>query len=115
VNLSAQVIINLVKGDQNIPVDFTITDASSNAVDLSNTSANFKMSAPGSLIDKTNAGCVHLSATGGMTTYTFQARDLDTAGSYIGEIELKYYTGNYSGRDVTVTGIVVDVGPEAPE
>ena len=60
-NLSAQVIINLVRGDQSIPVDFTLTDVSSNPVDLSVTSANFKMSLPSGLMDKVNSGCVYSS------------------------------------------------------
>lgn len=115
INLSAQVTINLIRGDQSIPVDFTITDASSNAVDLSQTSSLFKMALPNGLIDKVNSGCVHQSATGGITTYTFQAADIDTGASYNGEIELNYYTGNYSGRIVTVTGIIVTVSPENPQ
>lgn len=109
--------IYLTQGDNQIPIDFSIFDATNtSAIDLSNTSNNlFKMALPGSMIDTTNSSTTIMSATGGVLRYTFMTADTVNAGAYTAELELYYHAGNASGRNATVPGITVLISPEEPE
>ena len=109
------VTVTLTRNDRVVPVDFHLTDKNDTAVDLSNTSAKFKMAPSGSMIDTVNAGMVNQSAAGGIVRYTFLQPDLANAGTYVGEIALNYVAGNASGRVITARGITVIVGDEQPE
>ena len=95
------VVIQLTRGDQSIPVDFSLTDQNDTAVDLSNTSAKFKMASQGSMIGTVNAGMVNQSAAGGIVRYTFVQADLANAGTYQAECEISYVAGNASGRVIS--------------
>ena len=111
------VVIQLTRGDQSVPVDFSLTDQNDTAVDLSNTSAKFKMAPQGSMIGTVNAGMVNQSAAGGIVRYSFLQSDLANAGTYTAEIEVNYVAGNASGRIISTKegDITVIIGGQRPQ
>ena len=84
------VVIQLTRGDQSVPVDFSLTDQNDTAVDLSNTSGKFKMAQQGSMIGTVNAGMVNQSAAGGIVRYSFTQADLANAGTFQPERQIPH-------------------------
>jgi hypothetical protein len=104
--------IAVVKNDYGYDLEFKLTDAEGNAVDLSGaTSVKVFIAEPGSSTAKVVGTCTVTDATGGLCKYTVQSGDFDTANkTYDVEVEI-----TYSDRVVTAKGVKIVVLPELPE
>jgi len=82
----------LVQNDDKPDFVFTVTDSGGSAVDLTGSSADFHFSLGGSGVLK-NSGhtsCTITDEAGGICKYEWTSGDLDTIGSYEGELQITY-------------------------
>lgn len=89
--------IYLVKGDTLPELNLTITDSNDNdaPIDLTNVTVRLKFRALGSTDIKNTINMTVLSpAADGKVIMQWPAGSLDTAGTFTGEIELEYSSGD---------------------
>ena len=85
--------IKLVKDDTFPPLEFSVIKDGS-PVDLTGSTILFYMKNSSTGTVKVNGGsCTITDATNGKCRYTWGATDLDTAGDYVGEIQITFAGG----------------------
>jgi len=104
--------VNLVQNDYGYDLEFQLSDASGNAVDLTGATAiKVFVAEPGKTTAKIVGDCTVVNATGGLCKYTVVSGDFDEAPKqYDVEIEVTYV-----GKVVTARGTVIKIISELPE
>lgn len=98
--------LELVRSDYGYDLEFSILDASSNAVDLTNSTVKFKVKKYGATALTIDAACNRtVPYTLGIVTYTVQQTDFTAIGKYKGEIEITW-TG---GKVMTATDLEISI------
>jgi hypothetical protein len=83
----------LTRGDKGFDLNFQVLQNDGKIpVDISTATVRFKMALPGASENKIDAVCTVTEAGGpnGECKYTVQSGDLDTADSYVGELEVTF-------------------------
>lgn len=80
--------VPLVQGDTGPTIQFEITDADGEAVDLDGKSVGFAIKRFGDsqAVNPTASGCTIESASGGIASYNFGSDVLSRSGSYFGDV-----------------------------
>ena len=104
--------IEVVQNDYGYDLEFKLTDASGNAVDLTGAvTVKVFIAEAGSSTAKVSGECTVTDASAGLCKYTVEDGDFDTAGkTYMVEVEV-----TYASKVVTARGVVVKVLAELPE
>ncbi len=102
--------VTITKGDNQINIDFALTDADAAVVNLTGAIVTFKMALPEASRLKVDKDCTIISATGGTCRVTLFSTDLDTASTYLAELQITFSTG----RIVTIRDLIVKVAGELP-
>lgn len=104
--------LEVVQNDYGYDLEFELTDAEDNAVDLTgNTSVKVFIAEIDAVLAKVSGTCTVTDATNGLCKYTVEDGDFDVANkTYMVEIEVAY-----SGKIVTAKGITIYVKEELPE
>jgi len=103
--------IKLIRNDKLFDLEFTITDANGNAVNLTDSTVKFKMSAQGADTLKIDAACTITGALAGECKYTVQDGDLDAVEAYDAELEITYT----SGKVITAIAPTIKVVSDLPK
>ena len=98
-------VIKLTKNDVGFNMDFTITDADGDAVDLSSSTVIFRVGGP-SEVPIISGACTGMD-TSGQCSYAIAAGDLDMEGIFQGELQIT--TGT---QIITTKNIEVRIGGE---
>lgn len=87
-------ITYLVQNDNKPDLLFTVTDSDNNAVDLTNCTVDFHFRVAGgdTLKNSGHTTCTITDAGAGECKYEWGNNDLDTVGSYEGELQVTYPT-----------------------
>ena len=99
------------KGDIGIPFEATLTDSDGAAVNLTGASVDFvmRLASPAGTTPKVNADAVVVGTpTNGQVSYTTQAADLNTVGTYFVEWEVTFGGGGvqrYPGDGYNVVAV----------
>ncbi len=101
--------IELFRDDKLFNLSFTVKDVNNAAVNLTNSTIKFKMAAVGESTTKISAGCSIPDAANGQYTYTVQAGDLDTLGTYHAELEITYSGGKIITAGMDEIKVVKDL------
>lgn len=102
--------LELVRNDYGYDLQFSILDASSNAVDLTNSTVKLKVKKYGATSLKIDGTCDRqVPYTDGIVTYTVQQADFDTIGKYKGEIEITWTGGKVMTAADLEISIVADL------
>jgi hypothetical protein len=104
--------IEVVQNDYGYDLEFQLTDASGNPVDLSGaTSTKIFVAEKDATTAKVVGTCVVTDAVNGLFKYTVQDGDFDVGNKdYQVEVEITYPTKVVSGK-----GAIISVLPELPE
>lgn len=94
------VVINLTKSDKIIDLDFTVTDADGDVVDISGSTVAFRVAKPGNTPIISGA-CTGMNVSG-QCTYTIVAGDLSEEGIFDAELEITTGTQIITARDIVV-------------
>lgn len=82
------------RGDQGIPLDLTVYNPDGTIADITGATVKFKMRSTIGTTLKVDAVCTIDDGPNGKCSYTLIAADLDTAGSFIAELEVTFSGGN---------------------
>lgn len=107
----AQTYITVVQGDENYEINFTLTDANGNVLDLTGSTLAFNAQ----LLSDSSvhfAGSMSIvSATDGTCKYTVASTDFPVSGTYNCQIEVNY---SASSEKITFSDIEVVVEDRVP-
>lgn len=101
--------LELVRGDVNYDLEFTIRDAEEALVDLTNSTVKFKCKKYGATSVHINEDCTLAGdPTTGVCYYTVTDGDFDTIGTYRAELEVTW-TG---GKVLTAKDLSIIIEPD---
>lgn len=102
--------INIVQGDAGYPLNFTLTDSSSVAINLTGTTLVFKVQLFNTDVVKFSGNMTIDNAAAGTCHYTVQTTDFDQEGRYKAEISIVYP----SSEVLSFVNIVIVAAPKLP-
>ncbi|MEM3579289.1 MAG: BppU family phage baseplate upper protein [Candidatus Bathyarchaeia archaeon] len=103
--------ITVVQNDYGYNLEFQVTDANGNPVDLTGADVKIFIGKKGAATAKVSGTCTVTNAAQGICQYTVQRGDFNAAPqTYDVELEL-----NYPDRQITARGVTVNVVLELPE
>jgi len=102
--------MRVVQDDYGYDLNFTITDSSGSALDLTDGTITFKMALNDATSSTVSGTCSPTVAASGTCYYTVQDGDMDTVGIYDWEVQVVYDT-----KTVTAKGTEqIEVIPQMP-
>lgn len=100
----------VVQGDSGYPLQFTLTDSTGAAIDLTGTTVTIKGQLFGGDAVKFTGTLTQDTPASGICHYTVQANDFDTEGRYRAEITITYP----STETLSFVNIVIVAAPKLP-
>ena len=94
-------VLKVVKNDCGYDIDFTISDANGNVVDISGATVVFKVAGPKET-PIVSGSCTVSATVSGQCTYPVQSGDFVTEGIYQGELQLSAGTQILTARDIEI-------------
>lgn len=84
--------MKVIEGDYGYDLNFTITDSSSNALDLTDSTITLKVARANSTSNLFTGTCTNVVAASGTCKYTVEDGDMATQGIYDWELQVAYST-----------------------
>ena len=97
--------MKVAQGDQNYPLNFTLTDQSDTAIDITGATLVLKVQKQHATGLKFTGAMTIVSGPAGTCSYLVQSTDFDEVGEYLGEIEVTAGTQKISYGPISILAI----------